>query len=52
MDAIGLKAWSGAAAAALTLLAYLPYLWAILLGDIRPHVFTWIIWGTAEVGCQ
>jgi hypothetical protein len=49
MDAIGLKAWSGAAAAALTLLAYLPYLWAILLGDIRPHVFTWIIWGTATM---
>jgi hypothetical protein len=30
-------------------LAYLPYLWAILFGGVRPHIFTWIVWGTATL---
>lgn len=34
----------GAAAVALTVLAYLPYLRAIVRGRARPHVFSWVIW--------
>ncbi|HEB67620.1 MAG TPA: hypothetical protein ENI93_06715 [Gammaproteobacteria bacterium] len=30
----------------LTLLAFLPYVLRILSGAVRPHVFSWIIWGT------
>lgn len=33
-------------AIALTLIAFFPYIRAILRGDTRPHVFSWIIWGT------
>ena len=35
-----------AIAIALTLLAFFPYLRAILQGAIRPHVFSWMIWGS------
>jgi len=35
-----------AAAIVLTLVAFLPYLRSILTGTTRPHVFSWIIWGT------
>jgi hypothetical protein len=49
MAAIELKAWLSIAATALTLLAYLPYLWSILFGGVRPHIFTWVIWGTATL---
>ncbi|MFD2111384.1 hypothetical protein [Thiorhodococcus fuscus] len=34
-----------AAAIALTCLAFLPYLMGILRGSVRPHVFSWFIWG-------
>ncbi|MEJ2465106.1 MAG: hypothetical protein P8045_05315 [Candidatus Thiodiazotropha sp.] len=30
----------------LTFAAFLPYIRAILLGAIRPHVFSWMIWGS------
>ena len=34
------------AAIALTLIAFLPYLLSIVRGRTRPHVFSWVIWGT------
>lgn len=34
------------AAIGLTLYAFLPYIRAILRGNIRPHVFSWVIWGS------
>lgn len=35
-----------AIAIALTFIAFYPYLRGILQGKIKPHVFSWIIWGT------
>lgn len=32
-------------AIALTFVAFLPYIGSILRGRIRPHVFSWLIWG-------
>jgi len=32
-------------AIAITFVAFLPYLHSILRGAIRPHVFSWVIWG-------
>ncbi len=40
---------AGAAAAALTLYAFYPYLRGILRGSIRPHVFSWVIWGATTL---
>ena len=40
---------AGAAAAALTLYAFYPYLRGILRGTIRPHVFSWVIWGATTL---
>lgn len=34
------------AAIALTLIAFFPYIRSILRDEIKPHVFSWIIWGT------
>ena len=31
----------------LTLIAYYPYIRSILQGKTKPHVFSWIIWGTS-----
>lgn len=36
----------GLAAAILTFLAFWPYIRAVLAGQAKPHVFSWIIWGT------
>jgi hypothetical protein len=36
----------GIAAIALTFLAFGPYVRSILRGHTRPHVFSWIIWGS------
>lgn len=33
-------------AAILTFLAFWPYVRAVLAGQAKPHVFSWIIWGT------
>ncbi len=33
-------------AIALTFIAFFPYIRSIIKGDINPHVFSWIIWGT------
>jgi len=35
-----------AVAIALTLIAFFPYIRSIILNRIRPHVFSWVIWGT------
>jgi hypothetical protein len=43
------KALLGAFASCLTVVAYLPYLRAILQGRATPHVFSWIVWGTATL---
>lgn len=36
----------GALAIGLTFFAFLPYIRSILNGTTRPHVFSWIIWGS------
>lgn len=35
-----------AVAIALTFIAFIPYIHSILKGRTRPHVFSWIIWGS------
>ena len=35
-----------AIAIALTFIAFLPYIRSIFQGQIKPHVFSWVIWGT------
>lgn len=35
-----------AIAIALTFIAFLPYIRSILKNEIKPHVFSWIIWGS------
>ena len=35
-----------AAAIALTFIAFFPYLLSIVRGVTRPHVFSWVVWGT------
>ncbi|MBI1422941.1 MAG: hypothetical protein GC149_05685 [Gammaproteobacteria bacterium] len=43
------KSLLSAVAIAITLFAFLPYIRAILTSAIRPHVFSWFIWGTTTV---
>ncbi|PSJ18055.1 hypothetical protein [Nitrosomonas supralitoralis] len=38
-----------AIAIALTLMAFIPYIRAILKGSVKPHVFSWIIWGATTL---
>lgn len=40
------KALLAALAVALTLLAFVPYIRSILKRELKPHVFSWVIWGT------
>jgi hypothetical protein len=35
-----------AVAIALTLIAFLPYIRSIINNSIKPHMFSWVIWGT------
>jgi hypothetical protein len=37
----------GAIAIGLTIIAYYPYIRSIIQGKTKPHVFSWIIWGTS-----
>ena len=30
----------------LTLLAFFPYIFSIIKGSVKPHVFSWVIWGS------
>lgn len=38
-----------ALAIVLTFVAFVPYVRGILAGTIKPHVFSWVIWGTTTV---
>ncbi|MEW6682556.1 MAG: hypothetical protein AB1451_06485 [Nitrospirota bacterium] len=40
------KEFLSAVAIGLTLVAFFPYISAILKGTVKPHVFSWVIWGT------
>jgi hypothetical protein len=40
------KEFLSAVAIALTVIAFLPYVRSIITGAIKPHVFSWVIWGT------
>lgn len=35
-----------AVAIALTLVAFIPYISTIIKGTVKPHVFSWVIWGS------
>lgn len=41
------KEFLGALAIVLTFAAFIPYIRSILTGQTKPHVFSWVIWGTA-----
>lgn len=43
---ITLKGIFSSLAIGLTLVAFLPYIRSILRNEIKPHVFSWIIWGS------
>jgi len=45
MDATTYKFWLSIIAMMLTVAAFLPYILSILRGQIRPHIFSWLIWG-------
>lgn len=40
------KEFLSAVAIALTFIAFLPYIRSILQGKTKPHVFSWVIWGS------
>ena len=40
------KPWLSGLAIALTLVAFIPYIRSILKEKTKPHVFSWVIWGT------
>jgi len=40
------KQFLGSAAVILTLIAFYPYIRSIIQGKTKPHVFSWIIWGS------
>lgn len=42
---IQIKLILSAVAVVITLVIYVPYVRSIVRGDVRPHVFSWIIWG-------
>ena len=46
MAAMHYKELLSAVAIVLTFIAFFPYVRAIIRGAIRPHVFSWVIWGT------
>lgn len=43
------KTLFSAVAVALTLIAFFPYIRSILRGKTKPHVFSWVIWGTTTI---
>ena len=40
------KEMVSAVAIVLTLIAFYPYIRSIILGEVKPHVFSWVIWGS------
>jgi hypothetical protein len=49
MDIAAWKQVLSVSAIALTFIAYAPYVWFILKGRTRPHVFSWVIWGVTTL---
>jgi len=45
MEPMTYKEMSSAIAIVLTFVAFVPYIYAIVNGTTRPHVFSWVIWG-------
>lgn len=45
MEAMTYSTWLSAMAMMLTVIAFLPYIRSVLHGQVRPHVFSWVIWG-------
>ena len=35
----------GSAATLLAMVSYVPYIWLTLKGKVKPHAFSWTIWG-------
>ncbi|MHB1083382.1 MAG: hypothetical protein ACYCZA_00865 [Thiobacillus sp.] len=46
MNTLSIETWLSAAAMALTFVAFVPYFRSIFSGATRPHVFSWVVWGT------
>lgn len=44
MESMTYKEMSSAIAIVLTFVAFVPYIYAIVNGSTRPHVFSWVIW--------
>ena len=44
-----LKLFFSGVAIILTFVAFVPYIRSILTGVTRPHVFSWVIWGTTTI---
>jgi hypothetical protein len=40
------RPWLSTVAIILTVAAFAPYIRAIIRGVVRPHIFSWVIWGT------
>lgn len=46
---LSLKITFSSIAILLTFVAFVPYIRSILAGITKPHVFSWVIWGTTTV---
>jgi len=46
---VGYKEILGGIAVGLTILAFFPYIRSVLRGTTKPHVFSWIIWGSTTL---
>ncbi len=44
-----MKELFGALAVILTFVAYIPYYYGIIRGKIRPHIYSWTLWGLTTV---
>jgi hypothetical protein len=44
--ALSMKKILGLAAVLLTFIAFIPYIGSIMRGTTKPHVFSWVIWGS------
>jgi len=46
---LSIKEWLSGLAIALTLFGFYPYLRGILSNQVKPHVFSWVIWGVTTL---
>jgi hypothetical protein len=46
---MGIKYLFSTVAILLTFIAFVPYIGTILSGKTKPHVFSWVIWGTTTM---